>query len=234
MTPNSTMAQGLGLELWKSLRSGLIVSCQASAGTAMDRPDFISAQANTVEQAGAIAIRAEGVENVRAVLASVHVPVIGLIKDRTAQSEVFITPTADHVVALAELGTHIIAVDATSRARWNGQGLKDFFQEVRERTDAQIMADIDSLANAEQAIDLGFDAVATTLSGYTKESQGPLPDILLVKKIAQITDKPLVAEGGYSTPAEVRAALDAGAWSVCVGTAITNPFLLTQKWIAEI
>ena len=44
---------------WPLLRGGLIVSCQAPAGTPIDDPAFIRAQALTVELAGACAIRAE-------------------------------------------------------------------------------------------------------------------------------------------------------------------------------
>jgi putative N-acetylmannosamine-6-phosphate epimerase len=29
----------------------------------------------------------------------------------------------------------------------------------------------------------------------------------------------------------MKAAFDAGAWSVCIGTAITNPFLLTKGFV---
>ena len=224
---------GQSTDIWRSLRTGLVISCQASAGTAMARPDFIAAQAQTVEQAGAIAIRAEGIENIRAVLAAVSVPVIGLIKASQPGSDVYITPTADHVVALAELGVGIIAVDATDRPRWFGQSLESFYQEVRERCDVQLLADIDTFESAQRALDLGFDAIATTLSGYTPASQGKLPNIELIAQIAKITDKPIVAEGGFMNPAQVHQALAAGAWTVCIGTAITNPFLMTQKFIAE-
>ncbi|MGA1335502.1 MAG: N-acetylmannosamine-6-phosphate 2-epimerase, partial [Candidatus Nanopelagicaceae bacterium] len=39
------------------------------------------------------------------------------------------------------------------------------------------------------------------------------------------------AEGGFNRPEQFKQALDAGAWSVCIGTAITNPFLLTQSFL---
>ena len=234
MVADMTSTKEAPVQLWNQLRTGLIVSCQASAGTAMDRPDFIAAQARTVEQAGAIAIRAEGIENIRAVLQAVKVPVIGLIKARRSDSEVFITPTVDHVLQLDELGVHIIAVDATARTRWNKQTLEEFYLEVRSRCSVQLLADIDTLENARHAAELGFDGIATTLSGYTKESQVQLPNIPLLAEIAAMTDRPLVAEGGFTTPEEVRQARAAGAWSVCVGTAITNPYLITQKFVAKI
>jgi N-acylglucosamine-6-phosphate 2-epimerase len=46
----------------------------------MDTPEFITAQALTVESAGAKAIRAQGIENVSSIVRAVKVPVIGLVK----------------------------------------------------------------------------------------------------------------------------------------------------------
>ena len=219
---------------WERMRSGLIVSCQASPGTPLARPDIIAATAETVALAGAVAIRAEGVDNVRAVCEVVSIPVIGLIKSHRDDSDVYITPIVEHVLQMVEVGASIVAVDATQRSRWNGQTLDEFYAQVRAATDIPLLADIDCLKNAKHADELGFDAIATTLSGYTDEPSRPLPNIELVSEIAAFTKRPIVAEGGYSNPAEVRAALKAGAWAVCVGTAITNPFLMTQRFVAEI
>jgi N-acylglucosamine-6-phosphate 2-epimerase len=41
-----------------------------------------------------------------------------------------------------------------------------------------------------------------------------------------------VAEGRYASPEQVRAAFTAGAFAVVVGTAITNPVALTQRFAA--
>ena len=45
-------------------------------------------------------------------------------------------------------------------------------------------------------------------------------------------DVPVIAEGRIQTPAQVRAALDAGAYAVIVGTAITRPELITRRFVA--
>ena len=86
------------------------------------------------------------------------------------------------------------------------------------------------LVNAQN---LGFDAIATTLNGYTEISTSGLPNINLVHEITQAIQIPIIAEGGYVSPEQVRAAIRSGAWAVCVGTAITNPYLLTQNFINE-
>ena len=233
MVTNQLQNSRTGHSPWPLLRGGLIVSCQAPAGTPIDDPAFIRAQALTVELAGACGIRAEGIENVRAVCAAVKVPVIGLVKAYSDTSDVYITPRVEDVVNLAKAGASIVAVDATQRVRWNGETLENFFKEVKKQTDIQLMADIDSVENAIFAAQLGFDAVATTLNGYTDKPSSGLPNLNLITEIVKSVDLPLIAEGGFATPSDFKQGLKNGAWAVCVGTAITNPYLITKQFIGE-
>jgi N-acylglucosamine-6-phosphate 2-epimerase len=216
-----------------AINSGLIVSCQASDGTPMDTPEFITAQALTVESAGAKAIRAQGIENVSSIVRAVKVPVIGLVKSYTPDSDVYITPTVEDVLALVAAGADIVAVDATQRSRHKGMTLEAFYTEVRKHTAVPLLADIDSLENALYAQSLGFDAIATTLNGYTPSPSTGLPNVDLVKSITAQINIPVIAEGGYTTPEQVHQAIENGAWAVCVGTAITNPYLMAKYFIKE-
>ena len=216
-----------------AIHSGLIVSCQASDGTPMDTPEFITAQALTVESAGAKAIRAQGIENVSSIVRAVKVPVIGLVKSYTPDSDVYITPTVEDVLALVAAGADIVAVDATQRSRHKGMTLEAFYTEVRKHTTVPLLADIDSLENALYAQSLGFDAIATTLNGYTPSPSTGLPNVDLVKSITAQINIPVIAEGGYTTPEQVHQAIENGAWAVCVGTAITNPYLMAKYFIKE-
>ena len=216
-----------------AIHSGLIVSCQASDGTPMDTPEFITAQALTVESAGAKAIRAQGIENVSSIVRAVKVPVIGLVKSYTPDSDVYITPTVADVLALVAAGADIVAVDATQRSRHKGMTLEAFYTEVRKHTAVPLLADIDSLENALYAQSLGFDAIATTLNGYTPSPSTGLPNVDLVKSITAQVNIPVIAEGGYTTPEQVHQAIENGAWAVCVGTAITNPYLMAKYFIKE-
>jgi len=214
-------------------RGGLVVSCQASEGTPMNTPEFIAAQAMTVELAGAKAIRAQGIENVARVVDAVNVPVIGLVKSYTLDSDVYITPTVEDVLALEKVGAHIVAVDATQRSRNGGVTLEEFFKTVRKHTNIPLLADVDSIENALNAEALGFDAIATTLNGYTDIPSTGLPNVDLVMQIAKLIKVPLIAEGGFANPQQVKIAISNGAWAVCVGTAITNPYLLTKYFVNE-
>ena len=216
------------------VKGGLVVSCQVPDGTAIDTPEFIAAQALTVIQAGAVGIRARGVENIRAIAKVTDVPIIGLVKKYFDTSPIYITPTVQDVLDLEAAGASIIAIDATERLRPNGVTLKDFMEQVRAVTNIPILADVDSLAAGKLAESIGCEAVATTLSGYTDEPSGELPNINLVRALATNVNIPVIAEGGYIHPEQVAAAFKAGAWTVCVGTAITNPYLLTKSFLQAI
>ena len=219
--------------IFEKFKGGLVVSCQATEGTPMNTPEFISAQALTVEMAGAKAIRAQGIENVTRVVNSVKVPVIGLVKNFTSDSDVYITPTVEDVLALVKAGADIVAVDATQRARFGGVSLQEFYLGIRKHTNIPLLADVDSIENAINAEALGFDAIATTLNGYTEIPSTGLPNIDLVLEIANAIKVPLIAEGVFANPAQVKNAISNGAWAVCVGTAITNPYLLTKHFVTE-
>jgi putative N-acetylmannosamine-6-phosphate epimerase len=59
------------------------------------------------------------------------------------------------------------------------------------------------------------------------------PDLALIEHIAAADfGVPLIAEGRLHIPAQARASLDAGAFAVVVGTAITHPATITG-WFAE-
>ena len=217
-----------------SVKGGLIVSCQVPDGTAIDTPAFIAAQALTVIQAGAIGIRAQGIANVAAIAKVTDKPILGLVKRYQDTTPIYITPTVQDVLELEAAGATIIAIDATVRLRTGGVNLEKFLNQVRAETNIPILADVDTVEAAVIAEALGCEAVATTLSGYTDKPAPPLPNIGLVEKIVKKVKVPVIAEGGFSRPEHVTQAFAAGAWTVCIGTAITNPFLLTKSFLEAI
>jgi N-acylglucosamine-6-phosphate 2-epimerase len=95
------------------------------------------------------------------------------------------------------------------------------------------MADVDDFAAGVAAREAGADLVATTLAGYTGGAVPEIPDLGLVAALADELDCPVVAEGRYWHPCQVRAALDAGAYAVVVGTAVTNPMAITERLVRE-
>lgn len=216
------------------VKNGLIVSCQVPDDTAINTPEFIAAQALTVLQAGAVGIRAQGIRNVEAISKLTKVPIIGLIKRYDNSSPVYITPSVSDVVELERAGATIVAIDATGRLRPGGQTLQDFITQIRLESNVLLLADVDSVESALQAEELGCDAVATTLSGYTDIPVSGLPNIELIAEISKRVKVPVIAEGGFSQPSSVAEAFTAGALAVCIGTAITNPYLLTKHFLTAI
>ncbi len=101
-----------------------------------------------------------------------------------------------------------------------------------------LMADCMTIEDIRHAYELGFDLVSTTLSHNkpaieTSLNEGPdLP--LLRQAVEEFPDLPIICEGHVHTPQDARAALDAGAWSVVVGTAITHPTSVTSWFKAAL
>ena len=221
------------MTLLAQLHHKLIVSCQAEEGFPLNRPEHLAALAQTAVIGGASAIRASIPVNIRAIRAAVEVPIIGIYKKDYPGFEIRITPTITEVEETVAAGSDIIALDATQRPRPDGQSLENLYQTIRERFDIPLMADVSTLEEGIFAAELGFDIVAPTLSGYTTySSQQPGPDLQLIRDLAQAVEVPIIAEGRISTPADVRAALAAGAYAVVVGSMITRPHLITERFVA--
>jgi N-acylglucosamine-6-phosphate 2-epimerase len=211
-----------------TLAGRLIVSAQAYPGEPMRDPRIMVAVAESAVRGGAAAIRLQGLDDIRMGADSLGVPVIGLWKD--GKDGVFITPTLDHARAVATAGADVIALDGTRRDRPDGRTLAETVHALRDETDALIMADCGSALDAVAAAEAGADIIGTTLAGYTGERpHGDGPDLDLIAEIRALgLDRFLVAEGRIHTPEHARLALEAGADSVVVGTAITHPQTITS------
>lgn len=216
-----------------ALRGRLVVSCQAYPGEPMRHPDTMRRVAQAVAQGGAAGIRAQGLDDIAAIRATLALPLIGLWKD--GEHEVFITPTIEHALAVADAGADIVAVDGTSRPRPDGHTLAETIAAVHERTDALVMADCSTVEEGLDAARHGADLVGTTLAGYTAyTTKGTGPDLELVARLAAVTEVPVVAEGRIHRPDQAAAALRAGASTVVVGTAITHPTTITSWFTAAV
>lgn len=215
------------------LKGGLIVSCQAATGEPLDSPVVLAAMAKAAVLGGATGIRAEGPANLATIRAAVSVLVIGLYKRRYPDSDIHITPTLADALAVARTGVEIVALDATSRPRPNSETLAAVVAELRSQTNCLLMADISTADEARAAAALGFDLVSTTMSGYTAATAGRFlddePDFALISACSG--NVPVIAEGRISTPEHAAEALRRGAFAVVVGTAITRPTVITQRFV---
>jgi N-acylglucosamine-6-phosphate 2-epimerase len=213
-----------------AIRGGLVVSCQAPAGSPLARTEHIVALARAAESGGARGIRAEGVDDVAAVRDAVALPLIGLRKRAVPGSDVYITPELADARAVAAAGADIVAVDATRRSRPGGVESERFLSRLADELEQPVLADVDCLEAGLAARAAGAAAVATTLAGYTGGPVPERPDLELVARLVAELDCPVLAEGRYATPEDVRDAFDAGAFAVVVGAAITDPVALTRRF----
>jgi len=216
--------------LLDELRGGLIVSVQAWPGSAIDDPYVIAAMARAAQEGGAVGVRVQGTENLRAVRARVQLPVVGLIKREYAGFEPYVTATPADAEAVADAGAEIVAFDATGRVRPGGMTVREMIGVIHARG-RLAMADCATLEEGRNAAAAGADLVATTLCGYTKETAGcALPALELVAALREDDGCFVVCEGGVHSPAQLREALDSGADAVVVGTAITNVDWLVREF----
>ena len=197
---------------------GLIVSCQPVPDSPLDKPEIVAAMALAAEQAGAVAVRIEGVANLRATRALLSIPIIGILKRDLDDSPVRITPYLDDVDALAQAGADIIAVDGTDRIR--PAAVEALLARIHHHG-LLAMADCSSFEDGMACQRLGAEIIGTTLSGYTGDDVPNDPDLPLVSALHNAGCR-VIAEGRYNSPEQASQAMCHGAWAVTVGSAITR------------
>lgn len=225
-------------ELFERIKGKVIVSCQAVPGEPLyvEEKSIMYLMARAAKQAGTPMIRTSSIRDVIAIKEETGLPVIGLVKVQYEGFESYITPTMKEVDDLVEAGSDIIALDCTQQKRGDGKTVSEFITEVRTKyPDAVLMADISTYEEGINAWKLGVDIVGTTMSGYTsytEKTDGP--DYELVKRLAAAVDIPVIGEGRIHYPQQAVEMLDAGAFAVVVGGAITRPLEIAQRFISAV
>lgn len=213
-----------------NIKGKLIVSCQALEDEPLHSSFIMGRMAKAAMEGGAVAIRAQGVEDIKEIKAVTSLPIIGIIKRDYDDSEIYITSTKREIDELLTTNCEMIALDATNRMRPNGESLEELIKYIKEN-DRLVMADISTYEEAIKAQEYGADCISTTLVGYTSYSnkvEGP--DYELIKSLVEDLEVPVIAEGKINTPQDLEVVLALGVYSVVVGSAITRPQLITEKF----
>lgn len=220
-------------QIIQSLKGGLIVSVQAYVGEPMRHSETMAQIALAAEQGGAVGIRCQGLSDISAIKGQVEIPVLGIWKE--GHEGVFITPTLRHARACSMAGADIVALDATRRPRPDGLSYGETVAALHDEG-IVVMADCGSIEDARQAAAAGTDILSTTLAGYTGDRPKTAgPDFeLLAQMTAEFPKFPVLCEGRVHTPQQARQVMEAGAWAVVVGTAITHPTSITSWFNAAI
>lgn len=225
-------------EILQSIKGQLIVSCQAlpTESLYVEEKSIMYLMARAAKQAGSPCIRTSSVRDVQAIKEETGLPVIGIIKIQYEGYDSYITPTMKEVDELVAVDSDIVALDCTMRKRGDDSTINEFIAKIKEKhPDILLMADISTFKEGINAWKCGVDFVGTTLSGYTDYSpKVDGPDIALVEKLAASIDIPVIAEGKVHYPKQAVQMLEAGAYAVVVGGAITRPLEIATRFIKEI
>lgn len=216
------------------MKGGLIVSCQAAPGAPLHGSPYMAAMARAAKMAGAVGIRADGPLDIAAIKAAVDLPMIGIYKIRlpVQHKRVYITPTFEAAAEIARLGSEIISLHVLPEYDADVEALKTRIRRIKQELDVLVMADIATVSDAEFAVEHGVDIVATTSARYAwPDEKIPGPPVALIRDLARTVPVPIIAEGHFKTPQQCVEALEAGAYAVVVGTALTAPEVVMAEFV---
>ncbi len=218
--------------LLAQIQGRLLVSCQALEDEPLFGSEIMARMAVAAMEGGAAGIRANTPADIAAIRHTLpEVPLMGIYKYDLPGFAVRITPTLQQALEIAEAGCDVVALDATNRPR-PAESVADIIRKVKEITGLLVLADISTLEEALDAQAAGADMVSTTLSGYTDYTPAQKePDLMLVKQLAKHIKLPIIAEGRIATPELAVQAMEAGAFAVVVGAAITRPQWITRQFV---
>ncbi len=220
--------------LLKQMKGGMIVSCQAEGDDPFNaNPAYMALFAIAAEMGGAVGIRTQGLEKLKAIKRAVKLPVIGLLKAQFPDGTVRITGSYKEVEELIAAGSDIVAIDGTFREREGLDG-PNFIKSVKQKYGCVVLADIATCAEAKACEAAGADAISTTLNGYTPDTLSKVegPNLYVLEEVLKSVKIPVFAEGRYNTPADAQVAMEMGAYGVISGTALTRPRVIT-KWFVD-
>ena len=213
------------------IKGKLVVSCQAAPGDPLEDTEVIRRIARAAVGGGAAGLRVNGFDHIAAIRRDTDLPIIG-IKKKYFNGLLRITPDFESAAELAAAGADIIALDCTNRAWPMGDPWQQCIERIHRELKLLVMADTATLSEALAAAEAGADIVGMTLNGYTEETKESRSfSWPLLADLVRKTGRPIIAEGHISTPAEAKRAIQKGAWSVVVGSAITRPGVITTRFV---
>lgn len=219
----------------ESMKGGLIVSCQVQYDDPIYTDDIVVKMAEASEWAGAVGIRANMPEQIRAIKSKVKLPVIGLWKIWHDDTDVFITPTLDAAKAVWKAGAEIIAMDCTEQTTHEKTKAYELLPVVKkEIPEAILFADVSTYNEARRAVELGADIIGPTLYGYTAQTKHiEYPDMREFGRMCRDlgNDAYIIMEGHIYTPEDAMKCIFLGAHAVVVGSAITRPHLTAKRFV---
>lgn len=217
------------------IRHKLIVSCQGYDEKTFHTAEDMLMMANAADLGGCAGFRLNSPEYVK--LIRQHYPehcIIGIWKRESEGSNVYITPDVKSILTLKAAGADIIALDATNQKNYLGDYGWETIKKAKDIDPSLVlMADCSTFEEAKKAAEAGADIVSTTMSGYTDYTKEKLkePDFELIKVCKDNLSAFVICEGRIWSREDALKCYECGADSIVVGTAITNPKLITKRYV---
>jgi N-acylglucosamine-6-phosphate 2-epimerase len=189
--------------------------------------------AEAAERGGAVAVKVDGPEAVRAVRTATTLPVLAVHIAEHGEGRRVITPSVGHAHDLLDAGADIVELEADAAARAAlGQDVSALLGAVVD-LGAPVKAGVQRVEDGVAAQRAGAALVGSSTMGYGGAgSAAPAPDLGLVADLVAALDVPVSAERGFAALADVSRARALGARYVVVGSAITDPVFLTTSFAA--
>ena len=215
------------------LKNGFIVSCQVEEHAPCYSEEIIELMVKAAIWGGATGLRVREEKNIKRTREITDLPIIGLIKIFSDDTEVFMTPTMNEVDKVIAAGADIVAIDGTDRLI-AGKPANTIIPLIKEKyPDTVIFADVRDEIDAVNSLKLGADMVAPTFYRFKKDAK--TTENVDWKMFARMCNDckglgHVVMEGKIWTPDEAVKAFYYGAYAVVVGSAITRPHLITRRF----
>src|SRR5690554_6732915 len=145
------------------IKRGLIVSCQALEGSPLRSSDAISRMAHAAVLGGAVALRINGSNDIKATCMRINTPIIGLNKKKDKNARTVITPDFESAKEVYDSGASVIAMDMTF-LQTKVVDMREIVKKIHIELKAEVMADVSCAAEAEYASSIGADYISTTLA----------------------------------------------------------------------
>lgn len=219
------------------INNEILVSCQAYGDNPFASVEDMVKMALAGKMGGCVGFRANDPEYVKAIRQAVgeDYVIIGIWKQQVQGNDVYITTNMAAVRELVAAGSDIVAIDCTDRVNVFGyKGVELIAQINEEFPNLVVMADCSNIEEAKTAKEHGADIVACTMSGYTEYTKDRYElgqDLEMITAMSELKDVHVLAEGRIWTREDCIAAFKAGAKTCVIGTAITNPWMITQRFV---
>ena len=214
----------------------LIVSCQAYEDTPLYGAENMKRMVQSAMLGGAKVVRCCWPQDIRAARSlSPALVIIGSNKVMpqagNSLDDVFITPTFEKAREVVEAGADLLALDARITKKRGKSELLELLHQIREAfPNIGVMADCAAYEECQICAQSGaVDILSTTLSGLVKPIEGP--DTELVRQLKADFTLPVNAEGRIWELKDIDAVVEAGADMITIGTAITRPHLITERFL---